>query len=126
MTTKLRLKGIVLCSFCRSEATNLDLYRQEPHYPGDLGSGECFLFLSRGLDQVIFVFKEAAVMTNEDAIHTVLDSRRLRLLGGTWHPYMLQDYAKQVGLHLIGIKGFSQIFEERRAEKRQLARKLPH
>jgi len=122
---KLRLKGIIMCSFQRSEATNLKIYRKSPEYPGDLQEGEVFLFVSRGLNQVIFVFRDKEGITKDGWEYDILDSRRLRLAGATWHPYMLQEYARQVGLSLIGIRSFGEILEERRQEQREqrLARK---
>lgn len=119
MTTKLRLKAVVACSFQRSEASNLRLFREASHYPGDLQKGEVFLFLSRMGNQVIFVFQDPVVNFGEGTPRRVLDSRRLRIEGGTWNPYMLQNYANQVGLHLVGIKRFEQIHDELRAAKRK-------
>ena len=123
--TPLTLKGIITCSFGRSEATNLDLYRKSKGFPGELKAGEAFLFISRGLNQVIFIFEYAEVeVDNEhdlpggDNFRSVLDSRRLRLGGGTWHPYMLQNYANAVGLNLEGIRTLQQILDERRREIR--------
>jgi len=107
--TPLRLKGAVRCSFGRSEATNLKLYKSALHYPGDLREGEAFLFISKTGDQVIFIFKERTFARGGRA--SVIDSRRLRLSWGTWDPYMLQQYAHAVGLLLIGVKAFSPKFE---------------
>ena len=120
--TPLRLKGIVTCSFGRSEATNLKLYRESGHYPGDLKEGEAFLFLSKGGNQIIFMFKSIEVEVEHGsggpATRGVIDSRRLRLDGGTWHPYMLQNYANEAGIYLIGIKRFEQVHAAMQARKR--------
>jgi|APSaa5957512576_1039674.scaffolds.fasta_scaffold96763_2 hypothetical protein len=117
--TRLRLKGVITCSFARSEATNLNLYRTTPSYPGDLKKGEAFLFLSKTGNQIIFVFHAVALEEEDGKIREVIDSRRLRLPhGATWHPYMLQNYAEEVGIHLIGIKSFKDIYEDRRKAKR--------
>lgn len=117
---RLRLKGVVQCSFARSEDTNLKLYRQTAHYPGDLQPGEAFLFLAQGGDQVVFVFSDIAVdfggVTRE-----VIDSRKLRLRSGTWSPFMLQNYANMVGLELVGIKRFEQVHAAWRDTKRRKA-----
>ena len=114
--TRLRLKGIVVCSFQRSEATNLDLYKKEGHFPGDLKKGEAYLVISKGLNQIIFVFPPVVLDEQDD--RSALDSRRLRLDGGTWHPYMLQNYAESLGIHLVGIKSFEKILEDQRDKKR--------
>ena len=117
---RLRLKGVVQCSFTRSEDTNLKLYRQMTHYPGDLQPGEAFLFLARGGDQVVFVFADTSVDFG-GVKREVIDSRKLRLRTGTWSPYMLQNYANMVGLELVGIKRFEQIHAAWRDAKRKNA-----
>ena len=110
---QLRLKAVIQCSFCRSEATNLDLFRQEAHYPGDLKKGEAFLFLAKSGNQVVFIFRDPVLeFEGEKKARRVIDSRRLRLDGGSWSPYMLQNYANHVGLNLIGIKRFEQVHDE--------------
>lgn len=123
--TRLRLKGVITCSFVRSEATNLDLYRKSGHYPGPLKNGEAFLFISKSGNQIIFIFKSISLEVagqhrrgDGTTNRTVIDSRKLRLDGGTWHPYMLQNYANAVGIDLIGLKRFEQIHDEMRAAKR--------
>lgn len=116
--TALRLRGIITCSFTRSEATNLAIYKEEPGYPGDLRAGEAFLFIAKGLDQVAFVFRPVTVTGEGDIKRTVFDSRRLRLDGGTWHPYMIQNYAKAVGLQLEGLRTLEQILADQRRAKR--------
>jgi hypothetical protein len=118
---RLKLKGIIRVSFVRSEKTNLDLYKQSSGYPGDLGSNEAFLFISKKGDQVIFIFQDADVSVKKEddsrrgtGFRRVLDSRRLRLGDGVWHPYMLQEYAHAVGLHLIGIPTLTQVLRKKR------------
>lgn len=110
---KLRLKGVVACDFSRSEATNLNLYRREAHFPGELQPGEAFLFVARSGNQVLFLFSGQQV-DFAGVLRQVTDSRRLRLGKGSWSPYMLQNYANSVGLELVGIKRFEQIYASRR------------
>jgi len=115
--TKLRLKGVVQCSFARSEATNMRLYRQTGHFPGELERGEAYLFVAKGQNQVLFLF--ADVQVDFDGVsRQVIDSRKLRLAKGTWSPYMLQNYANSVGLELVGIKRFEQILAYQAKMKR--------
>jgi hypothetical protein len=123
--TRLRLRGVVTCSFARSEATNLRLYKKAGHFPGDLKRGEAYLFISKGGNQVIFVFRPITLDVNVphragDGTKTrsVIDSRRLRLDGGTWHPYMLQNYANAVGIELIGFKRFEEVHDRMMTAKR--------
>jgi len=90
------------------------------HYPGDLKKGEAFLFLARGGNQVVFVFRDPTIeFEGQRVARRVIDSRRLRLDGGTWNPYMLQNYANEIGLHLVGIKRFEQVHDEMMAAKRK-------
>jgi len=51
-------------------------------------------------------------------VRRVVDSRRLRISGGAWSPLMLQNYANAVGLNLVGIKRFEQLYDESRAAKK--------
>jgi hypothetical protein len=114
---RLRLKGVVQCSFQCSEATNLRLYRQTGYFPGELERGEAFLFVARGCNQVLFLFADQQV--DFDGVpRQVIDSRRLRLGTGVWDPHMLQNYANAVGLDLIGIKRFEQIHEAWKERRR--------
>ena len=113
--TRVRLKAVVACSFQRSEATNLALFQQEDFYPGDLRTGEAFLLVSKMNNQVVFVMRNPREV---EAGKKVLDTRRLRLDRGTWNPHMLQNYANEVGLHLVGFKRFEQIYDEWREAKR--------
>jgi hypothetical protein len=117
--TQLHLKAVIRCSFQRSEVTNLDLFRQEGHFPGELLNGEAFLLLAKGGNQLIFIFRSPVNYESPTgASWEVIDSRKLRLTGGTWSPYMLQDYANEVGLNLVGIKRFEQVHDEMQAAKR--------
>ncbi len=43
---------------------------------------------------------------------TVIFSQKLRMLDGSWNPYMLGNYATQVGLELVGIKFFQDHFRK--------------
>lgn len=118
---RVKLKAIIMCSFQRSEKTNLALFREDRHYPGDLQEGEAFLLVSKMGNQVIFIFRGPSTIEITGAPRTwkVLDSRRLRLEGGTWSPYMLQNYANSVGINLVGLKRLEQIMEDRKNRKRR-------
>jgi len=121
--TYINLRGVVEVSFTRSEATNLARYKLLGQYPGDLEAGEAFLFIAKGGNQIIFILRSPVTFKGTDKkgqekVQTILDSRRLRLDGGTWSPYMLQNYAEAVGLKLVGIKTFEQLCDERLARKK--------
>lgn len=113
---QVRLKGVVECQFNRSEVSNLHHYRATAYFPGELAVGEAFLFLSKKGDQVMFVFALRQVDC-QGKPRAVMDSRRLRLSSGAWNPYMLQNYANEVGLHLVGIKRFEHIYVAKQKTK---------
>lgn len=121
--TRLRLKAVIRVSFCRSEKTNLDLFKADPKYPGDLKDGEAFMLVSMGWDQLIIVYRDPVISIegsdDPDATFRVVHSRRLRLAdGGQWNPMMLQNYAHEIGIHLIGRKRFEVLFKEQQDAKR--------
>jgi len=117
--TQLRLKAVIQCSFTRSEATNLELFRRASHFPGELAAEEAFLFLAKTGNQVIFIFRAPVLrLEGQTKVRRVVDSRRLRISGGAWSPLMLQNYANAVGLNLVGIKRFEQLYDESRAAKK--------
>jgi len=120
--TNVRLKGVMKCPFNRSEVSNLGQYRREEFFPGELKPGEAYLFLSKGLDQAMFVFATHQSADENGVVRSVVDSRRLRLTSGSWSPYMLQNDANAVGLSLLGIKRFEQIYAEHQALKKEGSR----
>lgn len=115
--TNVRLKGVLKCPFNRSEVNNLAHYRGADYFPGELRTGEAYLFLSKKLDQAMFVFATHESADENGVVRFVTDSRRLRLASGSWSPYMLQNYANSVGLALLGIKRFEQVYAEQQAQK---------
>jgi len=118
---KIRLKAIKFgADFRCSELTNYDKFRKSSRYPGDLVSGEAFLFISKSGNQMIWVLHVGNMKFlkhNGAVIKRIIDSRKWRIQGGSaWNPMMLADYAEEVGLELVGIKKFAQLYEERRAK----------
>jgi len=117
---RLRLKAIIpSADFRKSEATLHDAFLRSRSYPGDLRKGECFLFLSKSGNQLLWFFTQVTRIEGyKGAEIKVYDSRRWRLTGGTWHPYMLANYAEKAGIDLVGIKRFEEIIDERRGKRR--------
>jgi hypothetical protein len=116
---KLRLKAIIPnADFRKSEATLHDEFLRSRNYPGDLRKGECFLFLSKSGNQLLWFFTQVSQIKGfKDAEIEVYDSRKWRVTGGTWHPFMLANYASEVGIELVGIKRFEEIIDERRRRR---------
>ena len=109
------LRGVCFhANFCKSESTLWDEWRAK--HKTKLRANDAVLFVSASRDQCLFVTRIGEV----DALRArarVLDSRRWRIVGGTWNPDMLQNYAHEVGLHFAGIKRFEELYAERRLRK---------
>lgn len=115
---RLRLRKIVQTSFNKSEMTNFD----ETYFKSaanrklidELGKDDCICLLSVGQDNLIFVKGYvAAYERNSGRSWMVLGSRRVRIrrgkgLSDQFEPLMLANYAKTVGIELIGLP----LFEE--------------
>ena len=113
----LKLKAVVECSFRRSEMTNLDLFRGDKSFPGDLTGNEVFMFVSRMGNQVVFIFNDINVMEGDKECR-LIDSRRLRLGKGRFNPLMLQNYANSVGLDLAGLRRYEDVYADMQDRKK--------
>ena len=117
---KLKLKAIIpRTDFRKSETTIINEFRRSRSYPGDLASSECFLFLSKTGNQLLWFFDNGSSIEGIRSEIDITDSRKWRVSGGTWHPYMLANYAEAAGIELVGIKKFEEIYDERREYKRR-------
>lgn len=119
MTERMRLKAIIPnTDFRRNEATIIFDYMKSRSYAGDLKAGECYLFLSKTGNQLLWFFNNVVeIDAYAERVFDVVDSRKWRVTGGTWHPFMLANYAAEVGIELIGIKRFEEIMDEQRRRK---------
>ena len=113
---RLRLKAIVPnTDFRKSEATIINGFKRSRSYPGDLNSGEAFLFLSKTGNQLLWFFNNGAEIEGfMQRVIQIIDSRKWRVTGGIWHPFMLANYAEEAGIELVGIRRFEEIYDERR------------
>ena len=107
MAKLLRLRYIGTVDFRASEMTNYLLAIREQPSLAKLKKDDAVLFLSRKGDQLIFVHGFSMTNGQKGAIR-FLRSERLRLDGGVWDALMLQNYARMVGIHLMGIKTFEE------------------
>ena len=118
---RVRLKGVKLdVDFRKSEATNYDAYKKTKKFPGELGTNEVFLFVSRSGNQLVWVLNVGELDTDYpnqrgSYCRRIVDTRRWRIEGGSWNPHLLQDYANDSGLDLVGFKRFEQSWAESRA-----------
>ena len=115
---RMRLKAIWMgADFRCSERTNYNIFLQQ--FPGELRMNEAFLFVSKSGNQLVWLLNQQSI-DGKMGTAEVTDSRRWRLTGGTWSPMMVANYAKEVGIELIGIKTFEQRYNESRALKKSL------
>lgn len=112
---RLKLRAIVSdADFRKNEATLYEEFKASRSYPGKLRANECFLFLSKSRNQLLWFFSDVRMTDGWTKQIAVYDSRRWRIKSGTWHPFMLANYAADVGIELVGIKRFEEIHDERR------------
>jgi hypothetical protein len=93
---------------------------KEAEASGDLprlGQGDVIAFLSGSRDQLVFVSPPYEHLTNGRTVK-LYASRRLRISSGSWNPLMLENYAQEVGLSLVGLKTFEEHYNRMREEKR--------
>lgn len=119
-----RLMLVDTQDFRRSERTMYD----ENEKKVDLGTRGVMLFVSKRGDQGVFVEREVELdMSNgRPLVIHILPSRRFRVRGGRLTPYVVQDHAERLGLHLEGLKRWIEYYEEEkermvkeRAKRRQ-------
>lgn len=103
---KVRLKGIRTVSFRQSELTNYDWLRKKRKFATDLKPNEVYLLVSKMGNQLVWILNDAQVKVGENGdAKRMLDTRRWRLDSRTpFNPLMIQNYANEVGIELVGIK----------------------
>jgi len=114
---RVRLKMVLFdVDFRKNAVTNMDEFRRSKNFPGELKKGEVFLFVSKGRDQLRWIMKGADIeaWTGPKRVHP---SWLWKIEGGSWHPWMLADYAEKFDLELIGIKKFDEHYEKYRQKR---------
>lgn len=112
----MRLRYVQMESdFRQSEQTHLlELRKRERRLVDGLKAKDVVAFVSRKQNQILFV--QATRTVRDTARGTdvkVIASVRWRLPdGGTWHPLMLGNYARAVGIHLEGVRLFEEHYRE--------------
>ena len=118
---RVRLKGVRLdVDFRKNEATNYDMFKRSKIFPGELHKNEVFLFISKSGNQLVWVLNVDQIETafankRGNFERRIVDTRRWRIEGGTWNPHLLQNYANDCGLDLVGFKRFEDRYYESRA-----------
>ena len=121
---EVRLRGVTTEDFRRSEKTMIARWLKKhggvPFRPNDV-----VLFVSGTGNQLVFVYRDETIDNSDhpgNDEYKFTPSRRLRLDGGTWHPWMLEEYAHKVGLS-CNVKSFEEHFETWQKRKRARRRK---
>ncbi len=109
----MRLKHVATVDFRRSELTNFEELVKKNASLKALKKDDVVLFLSRGGDQVVFVHGFNNVEGEKGTTSIFMESVKLRMIhGSTWNPLMIANYAKKVGIHLVGLKTFEEHYRE--------------
>lgn len=112
---KLRLKAIKFgCDFRYSEASNYEELVKKKHFSGPPAKGEVYLLVSKSGNQLVWIFNVGEVEGKGGYMRPLVDTRRWRLLSGTWSHKMLENYANEVGFSLAGFKRLETEFLEAR------------
>jgi hypothetical protein len=111
---KIRLKAIWFdVDFRYNELSIFNKYKKRKDFPGDLGKDEAYLFVSKSGNQLLWIINNLTSIEQKNGlVRDIIDTRRWRMVKGTWHPWMLSEYAKAVGVELAGIRKFNDYFVE--------------
>lgn len=82
-----------------------------------MGDDECVLFVSGSGRYLAWVFPPRVGNSIKGLERKIYHYETLYIDGGSWHPYMLQNYGEQVGLDL-GLKSFTELYEARKKRQR--------
>lgn len=124
MSTALTLKAIRYgCDFRRADWRLYEEFSRCRNFPGELAPGECYLFVSSGENQLLWIMQQQYTENAQGWPLRFTDSRRWRFSGSTrWDPRKLRHYAGQAGIKLKGIGDFEVAFADQRVKMAELAR----
>lgn len=126
MTTRVRLAVVLAdCDFRYGPITLWDMARQDKRFPKRFSDGDVALMISKSRDQLLWVTTPTELDSHQGSRHyKIFDTRRMYIQGGTWHPWMLREYANEIGLDVVNVKSFEQQLEESRKRHREHERAL--
>lgn len=99
--------------FRKSELTNFDIWKKRQKKKGrrnTMKSNEVLLFISKSGNQLVWVLNIGEVEVGRankrgELGRRMIDSRKWRIEGsGKWHKDMIQNYANEVGLDIVGMR----------------------
>ena len=112
---KLRLLAVFQdVDFRINELNNYESIRRKKHWQGDPKPGQGYLIISRSQDQLLWVLGYSKGETTRGTPRHIIQTMRLRVRGGRWNPLMLQNYANDVGLELVGIRRYEEHLTRKR------------
>jgi hypothetical protein len=116
---RVRLRAIIFDSDFRKNEVSLyeQFRRNKKRFPGERKAGECDLFISKQRNQLIWFVSETPLETTRGRPVVAVHSFRSRLDHSGWNPQMLANYAKAVGIDLVGIRRFEDAFMDERKRK---------
>lgn len=78
-----------------------------------LAPDDCVAFVSRTGNQIVFVYNSRDFECQGEAAIKVTTSVRIRIdQRRAWNPLMLQNYANEAGINLVGLKRYEQLYRE--------------
>lgn len=103
----MRLKLIVHVNFQQTEAENFKAALKE-HKIAGLAAGEVVLMVSLSETQLVFMYRPSEMDMSQyggrKGTATVFHSERLRLSRSTFSTLMIQNYAREAGLNIDGLR----------------------
>lgn len=121
---ELKLKRIIQdVDFRSTELRIYEKFRDKNKDMVDPRPGEAYLFISKSGNQLLFVLNYKSGVKVAKTNRQVVESLRLRVSGGHWNPLMLANYAEDVGVKLLGVRRYEEIFEEQKERKRAVLRR---
>ena len=114
---RVKLKAIKFgVDFRKNELTNYREFQKSKKFPGTLGKDEVFLFVSKSGNQLVFIIHTGEIETGTGLIRNMIDSRKWRIDGSSsWNPKMLQNYANELGMDLIGFRRLEDVYRREHA-----------
>lgn len=115
-----RLRALWIgADFRFGEVALIEEFRKKKRPP--LQPGDAYLFVSRGLNQMLWVTQPYETDGFHGAVVKVYDTRRWRIIHGSWSPQMMSKYAEAVKLRIENVKTFEEQYAEWKAGKSEAA-----
>jgi hypothetical protein len=106
----MRLVHVAEVHFGKKPPAHYDELMRKRKDLGGLKNDECILLRSKTGNQLVFIWRDLRLPVdgNRNEARLALQWTQLYLRNGIFNPYMIVDYAKQVGLHIDNLYSFEQ------------------